>query len=116
DRSGTHSLADVRSYQDWNLRYYLKAVPGVSEVASLGGFGRQYQVNVDPNRLRNYGLSIQRVVEAVRGGNVETGGRLIEFGGTEYMVRGRGNPKSVADFESIVVSATKASLTTRIPH
>ena len=73
DRSGRHSLADLRSYQDWYLRYYLKAVPGVSEVASLGGFGRQYQVNVDPNRLRNYGLSIQRVVEAVRGGNAETG-------------------------------------------
>jgi Cu(I)/Ag(I) efflux system membrane protein CusA/SilA len=71
----------------------------VSEVASLGGFGRQYQVNVDPNRLRNYGLSIQRVVDAVRGGNVETGGRLIEFGGTEYMVRGRGYAKSIADFE-----------------
>ena len=107
DRSGTHSLADLRSYQDWSLRYYLKAVPGVSEVASLGGFGRQYQVNVDPNRLRKYGLSIQRVVDAVRGGNVETGGRLIEFGGTEYMVRGRGYAKSVADFESIVVSASE---------
>ena len=106
DRTGTHSLADLRSYQDWYLRYYLKAVPGVAEVASVGGFGRQYQVNVDPNRLRNYGLSIQRVVEAVRGGNAETAGRLIEFGGTEYMVRGRGYAKSVADFESIVVSAS----------
>ena len=104
DRSGRHSLADLRSYQDWSLRYYLKAVPGVSEVASVGGFGRQYQVNVDPNRLRNYGLSIQRVVEAVRGGNAETSGRLIELGGTEYMVRGRGYATSVADFESIVVS------------
>ena len=114
DRSGTHSLADLRSYQDWYLRYYLKAVPGVSEVASLGGFGRQYQVNVDPNRLRNYGLSIQRVVEAVRGGNAETAGRLIEFGGTEYMVRGRGYAKSVADFESIVVSASESGTPIRI--
>ena len=114
DRSGRHSLADLRSYQDWYLRYYLKAVPGVSEVASLGGFGRQYQVNVDPNRLRNYGLSIQRVVEAVRGGNAETGGRLIEFGGTEYMVRGRGYAKSVADFESIVVSASESGTPIRI--
>ncbi len=114
DRSGRHSLADLRSYQDWSLRYYLKAVPGVSEVASLGGFGRQYQVNVDPNRLRNYGLSIQRVVEAVRGGNAETGGRLIEFGGTEYMVRGRGYAKSVADFESIVVSASESGTPIRI--
>src|SRR4029453_5678018 len=66
DRSGKHSLADLRSYQDWSLRYQRRSVPGVSEIASLGGFGRQYQVNVDPNRLRNYGLSIQRVVEAVR--------------------------------------------------
>ncbi len=114
DRSGKHSLADLRSYQDWYLRYYLKAVPGVSEVASLGGFGRQYQVNVDPNRLRNYGLSIQRVVEAVRGGNAETAGRLIEFGGTEYMVRGRGYAKSVADFESIVVSASESGTPIRI--
>ena len=63
DKSGKHSLADLRSYQDWYLRYYLKSVPGVAEVASLGGFGRQYQVNVDPNRLRNYGIPIQRVVE-----------------------------------------------------
>ena len=114
DRSGRHSLADLRSYQDWYLRYYLKAVPGVSEVASLGGFGRQYQVNVDPNRLRNYGLSIQRVVEAVRGGNTETGGRLIEFGGTEYMIRGRGYARSIADFESIVVSASESGTPIRI--
>ena len=114
DRSGTQSLADLRSYQDWYLRYHLKAVPGVSEVASLGGFTKQYQVNVDPNRLRHYGLSIQRVVEAVRGGNAETGGRLIEFGGTEYMVRGRGYAKSIADFESIVVSASESGTPIRI--
>ena len=114
DRSGTQSLADLRSYQDWYLRYHLKAVPGVSEVASLGGFTKQYQVNVDPNRLRNYGLSIQRVVEAVRGGNAETAGRLIEFGGTEYMVRGRGYAKSIADFESIVVSASESGTPIRI--
>ncbi len=69
-------------------------------MAPLGGFGHQYQVNVDPNRLRNYGLSIQRVVDAVRGGNIEAGGRLIEFGGTEYMVRGRGYAQSIADFEN----------------
>ena len=114
DDSGDHSLADLRSYQDWYLRYYLKAVPGVSEVASVGGFGKQYQVNVDPNRLRNYGLSIQRVVDAVRGGNAETGGRLIEFGGTEYMIRGRGYARSIADFESIVVSASESGTPIRI--
>jgi Cu(I)/Ag(I) efflux system membrane protein CusA/SilA len=114
DRSGQWSLADLRSYQDWTMRYHLKAVPGVSEVASLGGFGRQYQVNVDPNRLRNYGISIQRVVEAVRGGNAEAAGRLIEFGGTEYMVRGRGYAKSIADFESIVLSASDSGTPIRI--
>jgi Cu(I)/Ag(I) efflux system membrane protein CusA/SilA len=114
DHSGQRSLADLRSYQDWYLRYYLKSVPGVSEVAAIGGFGRQYQVNVDPNRLRNYGLSIQAVVAAVRGGNAETGGRLIEFGGTEYMVRGRGYARSVADFESIVVSASESGTPIRI--
>jgi Cu(I)/Ag(I) efflux system membrane protein CusA/SilA len=114
DRSGTHSLADLRSYQDWTLRYQLKAVPGVSEVASLGGFGRQYQVNVDPNRLRSYGVSIQRVVEAVRGGNAEAAGRLIEFGGTEYMVRGRGYATSIADFERIVISASESGTPIRV--
>ncbi|HEU4385969.1 MAG TPA: CusA/CzcA family heavy metal efflux RND transporter [Anaeromyxobacteraceae bacterium] len=114
DQTGQRSLADLRSYQDWTLRYYLKAVPGVAEVASVGGFGRQYQVNVDPNKLRNYGLSIQRVVEAVRGGNIEAGGRLIEFGGTEYMVRGRGYAKSIADFESIVVSASQSGTPIRV--
>src|SRR5246127_3757217 len=90
DKSGTHSLAEMRSYQDWYLRYYLKSVPGVADVAPLGGFVRRYQVNVDPNRLQAYGLPITRVVDAVRGGNSDVGGRLIEFGGTEYMVRGRG--------------------------
>jgi copper/silver efflux system protein len=114
DTSGKRSLADLRSYQDWYLKYYLKSVAGVSEIASVGGFGRQYQVNVDPNRLRNYGLSIRAIVDAVRGGNAETGGRLIEFGGTEYMVRGRGYAKSVADFESIVVSASESGTPIRI--
>ena len=102
DTSGKHSLAELRSYQDWYLRYYLKSVPGVAEVAPLGGFGQQYQVNLDPNRLQAYGISINRVVEAVRGGNSEAAGRLIEFGGTEYMVRGRGYARSIADFENIV--------------
>src|SRR5512136_2531563 len=114
DKSGQRSLADLRSYQDWYLRYYLKSVKGVSEVASVGGFGRQYQVNVDPNKLRNYGISIQRVVEVVRGGNIEAGGRLIEFGGTEYMVRGRGYARSIADFESIAVSASESGTPIRI--
>ena len=108
DESGRHSLADLRSLQDWYLRYHLKAVPGVAEVAPLGGFTRQYQVNVDPNRLQAYGLPISRVVEAVRAGNAEAGGKLIEFGGTEYMIRGRGYAKSVEDFGNIVLSANDA--------
>jgi Cu(I)/Ag(I) efflux system membrane protein CusA/SilA len=107
DKSGQHSLADLRSIQDWYLRYHLKAVPGVAEVAPIGGFGKQYQVNVDPNRLQGYNVSINKVVEAIRGGNNETGGRMIELGGAEYMVRGRGYAKSAADIESIVVSASE---------
>ncbi len=114
DDSGTHSLAELRSYQDWSLRYHLKSVPGVAEVAPLGGFGRQYQVNVDPNRLQGYGIPIGRVVDAVRSGNSEVGGRLIEFGGTEYMVRGRGYARSVRDFENIVLSASEDGTPIRI--
>ena len=88
-RPATRS-ADLRSLQDWYLRYQLQAVPGVAEVAPLGGFVRQYQVNVDPNRLAAYGVPISKVVAAVRGGNNDVGGRLVEFAGREYMVRGRG--------------------------
>ncbi|HWX93923.1 MAG TPA: efflux RND transporter permease subunit [Terriglobales bacterium] len=104
DESGKHSLAELRSYQDWYLKYYLKAVPGVAEVASLGGFTQQYQINVDPNRLRAYGIPISRVADAVRGGNSETGARLLEFGGAEYMIRGRGYVKSLSDIEEIVLA------------
>ena len=114
DESGNHSLADLRSLQDWYLRYYLKAVPGVAEVAAVGGFVQQYQVNVDPNRLQAYDISISRVVEAVRSGNVEVGGRLIEFGGTEYMVRGRGYAKTLDDFGNIVLTATENATPIRI--
>ena len=114
DTSGQHSLAEMRSYQDWYLRYYLKSVPGVAEVAPLGGFGQQYQVNLDPNRLQAYGIPINRVVEAVRGGNNEVGGRLLEFGGTEYMVRGRGYARSLRDFEDIVLVASESGTPIRI--
>src|SRR5215471_4501042 len=114
DTSGKHSLADLRSYQDWYLRYYLKSVPGVAEVAPLGGFGRQYQVNVDPSRLEAYGIAISSVVDAVRGGNKDAGGRLVEFGGTEYMIRGRGYVNSVRDLEQIVLKVTKDDTPIRI--
>jgi Cu(I)/Ag(I) efflux system membrane protein CusA/SilA len=114
DTTGQHTLADMRAYQDWYLRYYLKSVPGVAEVAPLGGFTRQYQVNVDPRRLQAYGIPISRVVEAVRGGNTEAGGRLVEFGGTEYMVRGRGYARSIQDFEDIVLTASDTGIPVRI--
>ncbi len=114
DRSGTYSLADLRAYQDWTLRYYLKSVPGVAEVAPLGGFGKQFQVNLDPNRLQAYGIPLSRVVEAVRAGNAEVAGRLVEFGGTEFMVRGRGYAKSVRDIEEIVLSASETGTPIRI--
>ena len=114
DKSGKHSLAELRSYQDWYLRYYLKAVPGVAEVAPVGGFGKQYQVNVDPNRLQAYGIPISRVAEAVQRGNKEVGGRLIEFGGTEYNIRGRGYARSIRDFENIVLVASDNGTPIRI--
>jgi Cu(I)/Ag(I) efflux system membrane protein CusA/SilA len=101
DTSGKHSLADLRSYQDWYLNYYLRSVPGVAEVATVGGYTRQYQVNLDPNRLRAYGIPVNRVVEAVRGGNYESSGRLLEFGGTEYMVRGRGYARTLDDHAAV---------------
>jgi Cu(I)/Ag(I) efflux system membrane protein CusA/SilA len=107
DETGSSSLAELRSLQDWYLRYYLKALPGVAEVATVGGFVQQYQVNVDPNRLQAYNIPISRVVEAVKSGNIEVGGRLIEFGGTEYMVRGRGYATTLDDFGKIVLSSSK---------
>jgi Cu(I)/Ag(I) efflux system membrane protein CusA/SilA len=103
DRSGRHSLEDLRSYQDWTLRYALQSVPGVAEVAAIGGFVKQYQVTVDPNRLAAYGLPLDEVVRALRESNNEVGGRLIEWSGTEYMVRGRGYAKSPEDFGQIVL-------------
>ena len=103
---GGHDLAQLRSVQDWYLRYHLQSVAGVAEVAPLGGFVRQYQVNVDPNRLAAYGVPISKVVAAVRGGNNDVGGRLVEFTGREYMVRGRGYARSTADLENISLAVS----------
>ncbi|HSB17229.1 MAG TPA: efflux RND transporter permease subunit, partial [Bryobacteraceae bacterium] len=114
DESGKHSLAELRSLQDWFLRYQLKSVPGVAEVAPLGGFVRQYQVNVDPNRLQAYNVPIMKVVEAVRNGNNDVGGRLLEFSGTEYMVRGRGYAKSTDDIGNIVLLSTESGVPVRV--
>jgi Cu(I)/Ag(I) efflux system membrane protein CusA/SilA len=105
DRGG-HDLAQLRSVEDWYLRYHLQSVAGVAEVAPLGGFVRQYQVNVDPNRLAAYGVPIAKVVAAVRGGNNDVGGRLVEFTGREYMVRGRGYARSTADIANISLAVS----------
>jgi Cu(I)/Ag(I) efflux system membrane protein CusA/SilA len=105
DPSGKHSLAELRSYQDWYLKPYLKKVPGVAEIASIGGFVQQYQVNLDPDRLRSYGIPISKVAEAVRAANQETGARLLEFGGAEYMIRGQGYVRSTADLEQTVLAS-----------
>src|SRR6202047_4117013 len=106
DRSHQRSLADLRSLQDWYLRYQLETVPGVAEVATIGGFVRQYQVNVDPNKLRAYGVPLSTVIERVRASTNEVGGRLLEMGGAEYMIRGLGYLHSLSDLETVPV-ATK---------
>jgi Cu(I)/Ag(I) efflux system membrane protein CusA/SilA len=109
DKTGQNDLSQLRSFQDWHLRYALQAVPGVAEVAPIGGFVRQYQVNIDPNKLVAYNTSIDRVIAAVRAGNNDVGGRLLEFSGLEYMVRGIGYIKKVSDIENIVVGTSKST-------
>ena len=103
DKTGKNDLAQLRSFQDWYLRYWLQSVPGVAEVASIGGFQKQYQVNLKPEALLAYKMPIQKVVDAIRQGNNDVGGRLVEFAGAEYMVRGRGYARSIGDIEEIVV-------------
>ncbi len=103
DESGTLDLAQLRSLQDWYLRYQLESVPGVAEVSSIGGFVKQYQIEVDPNTLAAYRLPIQTVIEAVRNSNAEVSGRVLEMAGTEYVIRGRGYLRSVDEIELIPV-------------
>ncbi len=103
DHSGQHSLDELRSYQDWTLRYALQSVPGVSEVASIGGFVKQYQVTVDPNRLSSLSIPLDKVISAIRESNNEVGGRLLEWSGTEYMVRGRGYARNLDDLRKVVL-------------
>ena len=107
DKSGRHNLAELRSFQDWYLRYALQSVPGVAEVAGIGGFQKQYQVTIDPSRLQSYRLSLFEVKDAIRSSNNEVGGRLLEWSGTEYMVRGRGYVQKPADLEQVVVKTTE---------
>ena len=104
-RAANMSLAELRTLQDWFVRYQLTKVPGVSEVASVGGFVQQYQVVVDPARLRAYGIPLMRVAEVLRASNRDVGGRTIEMAETEYMVRGRGYLRGIADIEDLVLQA-----------
>jgi Cu(I)/Ag(I) efflux system membrane protein CusA/SilA len=106
DRTHTQSLADLRALQDWYLRYQLETVPGVAEVATIGGYVKQYQVKLDPNKLFSYGISVSTVMDRVRDSTNEVGGNVLEMNGAEYMVRGLGYLHSLADLENVPV-ATK---------
>jgi Cu(I)/Ag(I) efflux system membrane protein CusA/SilA len=110
DKTGNNSLADLRSFQDWYLRYWLQSVPGVAEVASIGGFQKQYQVNINPNALLAYKIPLTKVVEAVRQSNNEVGARLIEMSGTEYMIRAKGYIKSPQDLENTVIGVNESGI------
>jgi copper/silver efflux system protein len=114
DTSGRMDLADLRGLQDWHLRYALTGVPGVAEVASIGGFEKQYQVDVDPARLQAYGVPITRVMSAIQNANADVGAMVMELSEREYMVRGLGYLKSTGDIESIVVGATASGTPIRV--
>ena len=107
DETGQHDLAALRSFQDWYLRYWLRAVEGVAEVASIGGFVRQYQVNLDPTKVSAYRLSLPSIVETIRQSNNDVGGRVVEYSGIEYVVRGRGYIKKTDDIEKIAVGVNE---------
>ncbi|MFZ0932474.1 MAG: CusA/CzcA family heavy metal efflux RND transporter [Syntrophobacteraceae bacterium] len=103
DKSGKHSLQELRSLEDWFLRYQLQTVPGISEVASIGGYVKQFQVEVDPNKLAGYGISLDKVKRAIQRSNNDVGGRLVERSETEYMVRGLGYIKGVNDLRRVTI-------------
>jgi Cu(I)/Ag(I) efflux system membrane protein CusA/SilA len=108
DRTGQNDLGQLRALQDWLLRYELKAVPDVAEVATVGGMVRQYQIVLDPERLRAYGIPISRVIQAVQSANRETGGSVLELGEAEYMVRAGGYLKSLEDFAAVPLSTSES--------
>ncbi len=112
--SDSLDLAQLRTLQDWYVRYQLTAVPGVSEVASLGGFVKQYQVEVDPERLRAFNIPVTRVTEALGAHNADIGARVLELGGREYMIRGLGYLRGVADIEQVPVGATASGTPIRV--
>jgi Cu(I)/Ag(I) efflux system membrane protein CusA/SilA len=103
DRTGAHDLSELRTFQDFHLRYALTSVPGVAEVASVGGYQKQYQVEVDPGKLHAYGLSLADVTDAIRRSNSDVGGRVIEMSGREYFVRGRGYVKDLDDLRQVAL-------------
>jgi copper/silver efflux system protein len=109
-----YSLAELRSIQDWYIRYQLTKVPGVSEVASIGGFVKQYQVNIDPNRLITHNISLKDVVDSIKMGNIDVGGRVVELAEREYMVRGLGYIKNIPDIENIVLKVDSSGTPVRI--
>ncbi len=109
DKSRLHSLADLRSLQDWNVRYALETVPGVSEVATIGGFVKQYQVKLDPNRLLALKVPLETVIDKIRDSNGEVGGRVLEMSGVDYMIRGLGYVHSVAELEEISVATNNGT-------
>ena len=114
DTSGQYDLARLRSIQDWTLRYELQSVDGVAEVASLGGFQKQYQVEVRPERLLAYGISIGDIAETIRMSNQDVGARVLELGGAEYMIRGRGYLRGVGDIRQVAVGTTPGGTPTRV--
>ncbi len=107
DKTGQNSLADLRSFQDWTLRYYLQNTPGVAEVASIGGYVNQYQVEIDPNKLLGYNIPLSKVISAIHNSNNDVGGRVIEFGENEYMVRGQGYIENLDDIRKIALGLGK---------
>src|SRR5258708_10245433 len=114
DRTGRHDLSQLRSLQDWFLRYELKTLPGVAEVASIGGMVREYQVVLDPTKLAAYGITHQQTVEAIQRANQETGGSVLEMGEAEYMVRASGYPKTLDDFRAIPLRTAAGGVPVRL--
>lgn len=116
DKSGENDLAQLRSFQDFKLRYWLESVEGVAEIASIGGFEKEYQVTVDPYKLANYGITLKQLAQAIRRSNNDVGGRVLEISGHEHFIRGRGYIHSVADIERIALGVHKNGTPILVSH
>ena len=114
DKTGKHDLQELRTLQDWYIRYILQAVPGVAEVAVVGGFEKQYVVEIDPNRLSAYGIPLKKVIASVKNSNKDVGGRTLEFSGREYLVWGQGYIEKVSDLENVSLGATTSGVPIRL--